>query len=192
MKLTTTKIVAVAVVSLAAAGVSFAHPGGFGYGMGPGMGYGMGPGMGYGMGPGMGYSMGPGMGHGMGGWMAGADAGTFVTGRLASLKAELKITSDQEKAWAAFESQTQQQIASMQALHNQMQTQMHGPQSGATGADFAALREAMFKLRQANHEARTAVLKDLYAVLTPEQKTIADQHRIGGWGPGMARGRPFN
>jgi Spy/CpxP family protein refolding chaperone len=134
--------------------------------------------------------MGPGMGRG--GWMAGADAGAFVAGRLAALKAELGIQPEQEAAWAAFEAQAQQQAASMQALHQQMQAQMHGARPAASAADFNALHEAMFKLRQAGLETRAAALKDLYAVLTPEQKALADQRLGGGHGYGRGMGRPFN
>jgi Spy/CpxP family protein refolding chaperone len=75
-------------------------------------------------------------------------------------------------------------------MHRQMQEQMHGPQAaGKTPADFEALRAAMFKLRQANAEARAVVVKDLYAVLTAEQTAVADR-RLGGpaSGPGWGRG----
>lgn len=180
------KIVAgvVAAVSLGAAGLSLAHPGGMGYGMGPGMG----PGTGMGMGPGVGYGTGP----GMVGPMAGAEAGTFVAGRLAGLKVELKIAPAQESAWAAFENQAQQQVTSMQAMRKQMLAQAQGSQQGASNADIAALREAMFKLHQANDAARSAVLKDLYAVLTPEQKAVADQRLAGGYGRGMAHRHGFD
>ena len=43
------------------------------------------------------------------------------------------------------------------------------------------------KQRQAEMAANAAVLKDLYAALTPEQKAIADQ-RFGGFGPGWKQG----
>lgn len=197
MKLST-KIFAgtAAVVALATAGMGWAHPDGMGWG--PGQGMGPGYGMGYGMGPGMmGRGMGPGMmghgpGYGMGGWMGGSEAG--LAGYLASLKTELKITPEQEAAWGAFEAQARQQFASMQSMHTQMQ-QMHGPQAAdKTPADFAALHEAMFKLRQANAEARAKAVKDLYAVLSTEQKAVADRNLGGGacagWGGRGMRGGP--
>jgi Spy/CpxP family protein refolding chaperone len=166
---------AVALGALTVAGVSLAHPPGYGPGSGYGMGYGMGPGAG----PGMGWGMGPG-----GGWMAGTDGGALVAGRLTALKSELKITADQEAAWSAFAEQAQQQVAAMQALRDQMHSQMLNGQAGPGGQDFAATRDAMFKLRQAGAEARAAQLKNLYAVLTPEQKTLADRQLFGGYGPG--------
>jgi Spy/CpxP family protein refolding chaperone len=174
---------AVAMVALAAAGLSLAHPpGSMGYGPGAGMGYGMGPGMG----GGMGWGMGPG-----GGWMAGADAGAPVSGRLATLKSELKITSEQEKAWNALADQSQQQFAAMQSLREQMRNQMLSGQSGPASPEMTATREAMFKLRQAGAEAHAAKLKELYAVLTPEQKALADQRFAGGYGPGYGWQRRF-
>ena len=37
----------------------------------------------------------------------------------------------------------------------------------------------MFKLRQSSLTARNIVLKDLYAVLSPEQRTLAGQQLVG-------------
>ena len=175
-------VTAVAAALLGAVGLSLAHPGGGGWGPGyGGMGYGPGAGM-------MGYGPGAGMGGGMGGWMSASEASTVVASRLAAVKADLKITSAQEAAWAAFEKQTQQQAESMQALRQQMQEKMHAA-TPATPDEFTALRDAMFKLRQANADAHAAVVKDLFAVLTPEQRATADQVLYGpGLGRGMARG----
>jgi Spy/CpxP family protein refolding chaperone len=180
---TSIKIVAIAATALVAAGTTLAHPGGMGGGMGYGAG--MGPGMGMGMGYGMGYGMGP----------AAAQAGdpaAWASARLATLKAELKITPAQEQAWAAFETVTQQQMAAMQTLRSQMHSQMQAQPQG-NPADFAALRESMFKQHQANFAAREAAWTNLYAVLTPEQKAIADQrpHRGPGAGRGMGMGMGY-
>jgi len=157
---------AAAALSLAAAGLVYAQQGG---GMG---GYGMAGAMGGGVG----------MGYGMAGGMSGIDGGAMAASRLADLKAELKITPAQEATWLAFENLTKQQSAAMLALRSQMQAQMHNPQPGATSTDFAAQRNAMMALRDANQAAREAAVKDLYAVLTPEQKAIADQrlNAMGG------------
>ena len=167
-----------AVLSLALAATVYAHPGGNwgpGYGMGQGMGPGMGPGHGMGMGPGMGRGMGP------------ADMSATAAARTAQLKAELKITPTQEAAWKAYETAVTQQAAAMQSMRTQMQAQMQNAQPGTTAPEWAAQREAMFKQRQAGLQAHTAALKDLYAVLTPEQRAIADRgmgpmggYRMGG------------
>jgi hypothetical protein len=50
----------------------------------------------------------------------------------------------------------------------------------------------MFKLRQANAEARATAVKNLYAVLTTEQKAVADRSLGGpmfGAGPGCGTAR---
>jgi protein CpxP len=160
----------IAVLSLATAGAVFAHPG-------MGMGQGMGPGMHGGM-------YGP-MHGGMYGGMQGTEA---AAARLAELKAELKITAEQESAWQAYVAVQQQQAAARDAIRSQMQGQM--PDRNATPAERSAHFEAMAKFRAEHVAARSAAQKDLYAVLTPEQKQLADQrlntmgwHRMAGHGP---------
>lgn len=165
---------AAAVGALALAGLGLAHAGGMGYGWGPGHGMGWGGGMGWGMGPGAGA-------------MTSAEAGSFVANRLAALKSDLKITPDQEKAWNAYAEQAQQQAQAMQALRQKMHEQMASGQVAPGSDDFFALRKSMLELQQSGAQARAAKAKDLYAVLTPEQKTLADQ-RLGGWGPGRGAG----
>lgn len=166
---TTSKIIAAvaATLSLAVGGAVLAQPG-FGMGYGP-MGYGgMGHGpMGYG---GMGYG---GMGYGMG--PGGYDMAAAAAGYTAQLKVQLKITPEQEKAWKAYEDAVTQQASAMQAMRDQFHAQWQNPQPGATAPDMAAQHQAMFSLRQSSQAAQSAALKDLYAVLTPEQKAIADR-----------------
>ncbi|MHB1199034.1 MAG: Spy/CpxP family protein refolding chaperone [Polaromonas sp.] len=203
MKLTYKIIAGVAAsLSLAAAGVVFANQAsgmggtgtggtgmsGTGMGSGSGMGAGMGSGMGgtsgsgMGMGSGMGgtsgsgMGMGAGMGAGMGSGMG--MGGTMAASQLADLKVELKITPTQETAWLAFENQAKQQVTAMQALGSQM----HNQKAGASSTDFAAQHDAMTKLHDGSQAAQSTALKDLYAVLTPEQKAIADQrlNAMGG------------
>ncbi|MCJ7837799.1 MAG: Spy/CpxP family protein refolding chaperone [Burkholderiales bacterium] len=186
-------------LGLAAAAVS-AHPNGYGPGWGGGhmggymQGYGMGPGMmggygpGNGMGPGMmgGYGPGNGMGPGMmGGY--GPGYGMHAWGNpdesLAAMKAELAITEKQEGAWQAFTNNAKKQSESRQAWF----AKMHEARSAGSAPEVLAQRTELMKQRQAEMEANTAALKDLYAVLTPEQKSVADQ-RFGGFGPGYGAG----
>ena len=101
--------------------------------------------------------------------------------RLGRLKADLKITSAQESAWNAYAEQIKQHAGEMQALHNQMR-QQHENASGSTrpSAPERVERQAQFAKQQGEYLERLAGLtKDLYAVLTPEQRTLADQ-RLGG------------
>lgn len=172
-----------------------APPAGFGPGSGPCAFGGAGPGMmggGWGggpMGPGMmgggprgGY--GPGM---MGGWGPrggfgpGAGAGPVANqeARLAFLKQELKITAEQETAWNAYATQAKARATTMEAFHAQP------PVTGQTAEERIAQRANVAKLHSEQAAALGAAVKDLYAVLTPEQKAIADRH-FGG--PQMARG----
>jgi Spy/CpxP family protein refolding chaperone len=168
-------------LGMAAAAVN-AHPYGHdqgwgpGYGMGgPGMGYGPGAGMGPGRG-GMGY--GPGYGAGLRGY---GNPAAAAEARLAYLKSELKITSEQESAWKGFAENAKQQAEAMQALRTTMQGS-----TAATAPERMELRNQIMKKRQEQMEKSTAAFKDLYAALTPEQRTLADQ-RFGG-GPGYGPG----
>jgi len=145
-----------AAISLAS-GLAAAHP----YGYGPGMGGGPGYGMGYGRG----------------------DPAAAVEGRLAYLKAELKITKAQEGAWKKYSDEARKQAESMQATRTAMQGA-----ATANAADRMDLHNKLMKNRLEQSEKITAAFKELYAALTPEQKALADQHP--GMGPGMGFGGP--
>ena len=196
---TTTRFGAVtlAVLALGVAGAVSAHPG---YGMSQGMGHGMGPGagagscMGYGPAAGAvdgagGCGMGPGMGRGMHGAMRGGmhgpDTPAVAAARLSDLKTELKITEAQESAWQGFVAVVQQQAEQRQAMHAQMRARMQDPQ--AAPVDRAARHAEMTTLRDAHFKARSEALTGLYAVLTPEQKALADQRLRGPYGQRMAQ-----
>ena len=154
MKPTTTfAAIVLAAVSFAAASTVFAHPG---MGMGPGMG------------PGMAQGQGPGMRH----RMAGPETAAAAQARLSALKAELQITAAQEPAWSAYAGLVQQQAEQREANRTQMQAKMHDPK--LSDAERSAVRESMMKVREQHFAARTAAIKDLQAVLTPEQRAIAD------------------
>jgi hypothetical protein len=97
--------------------------------------------------------------------------------RLGRLKADLKITSAQESAWNTYAEQIKQHAGEMQALHNQMRERASG--NTRPSAPERVERQAQFAKQQGEYLERLAALtKDLYAVLTPEQKTLADQ-RLG-------------
>ena len=157
--------------------------GGPGMGYGPGAGYGRG--QGYGPGPGYGRG-GPGMQQGGPGRGAGFSPAARVEGRLATLKAELNITAEQETAWQAFAGKAKAQATAMQAQRAAVTATQTAPERLTQRAAFA-------KQRAANLDTMSAAVKDLYEALTPEQKAIADQ-RMGlgggmGGGPGRMGGR---
>ena len=185
-----------------------AHGGGYGPGYGHGQGWGMGPGMmgggpGWGgMGPGMmgggpGWGgMGPGMMGGGAGWAGmgpgaagagpcaaqGADAEAVLEPRLAAMKAQLKISAEQDAAWQAYATQMKTQFQSMQAWR----ATMHAG-TPATAAERTELHSAMLKQRAQVAEATSQAFKGLYDVLTPEQRAVVDQGPFA-MGPGYGRG----
>lgn len=166
-------------LGLAAAELT-AHPSDMGWGN-EGQGYGMhgfgpGSGMGYGMhGGGPGYGMGYGMGYG-------AQPGAAAD-RLQGVKSELGITGQQEPAWQAFVNSVKQREESRQALF----ARMRDSRSAGSLPEMLAQRDEFFKQQQAERQAGTAALKELYAALSPEQKTVADQV-FGGFGPRYGAG----
>jgi Spy/CpxP family protein refolding chaperone len=191
---TSTRIVSttLAAVSLAVAGMAFAHPGqgmGMGMGMGPGMGACVGAdqgmGHGHGMGPGGGYRMGMGMGPGTRGPQTAASLDT----RLAEWKSELKISAAQEPAWNKYQALVLQQAQSAQAARSAMQAQMQDPKA-AGSVDHAAQHQAMDKLRQERQAARTEARNELMALLTPEQRALVEQRLGAGYGRHMSMRGP--
>jgi Spy/CpxP family protein refolding chaperone len=107
--------------------------------------------------------------------------------RNAYFKSELKITPAQETAWKAYADLRKQQFEAMQALRATVQGSAQ-----ASAPERLELRNQVMKKRQDQMEKMTAAFKDLYAVLSPEQKALADQ-RVGfgmRGGRGMAFGGP--
>jgi len=132
-------------------------------------------------GPGM---MGGGMGGGMGGpgMMGGAYS---IEGRLATQKSALKITPAQERAWTAYADVAKKQSDAMLTQHEAM-----WKSAPSSSAERYEQHSKFMQERAQQHEALSAAYKELYAVLTPEQRAAADQ-RGGGYGPRGpgARGR---
>lgn len=67
----------------------------------------------------------------------------------------------------------------MQARRAKMQ------ETGGPTPDRMALRTEFMKQRVAGMESLNAAMKDLYALLTPEQKALADQRFGHAGGPRM-------
>jgi Spy/CpxP family protein refolding chaperone len=175
MKRTTKLAVAVGLALGLGTAVVMAQPYGMGRGGGFGPMHGYGPGMmgGYGPGPGMmrGDGYGPGM---MGG-------GYNVEDRLEAQKSALKITPEQERAWTAYADVAKKQSEAMQAQHEAM-----WKSTPASSAERYELHSKFMAQRAEQQQALSGAYKNLYAALTPEQRTIADQGGGYGYGP---RGR---
>jgi len=101
---------------------------------------------------------------------AGLDASTVLESHLTALKAQLKITSAQEAAWQSYAAQVQQQVATMHAFHSQTQA------GTGTAPERMAQHAAAMQQGADGMAAVTNAFNALYAVLTPEQKAIADQN----------------
>ena len=127
---------------------------------------------------------------GMWGGMHGIGQPADAVSRLATTKAELKITAEQAPAWQAFEDVVRQQADTRQALNSGRQARMQDPAATA-GVDRTAMRETMQKFRESEQATYEKARQALYAVLSAEQRVLADQ-RLGnspGHGRGMGRGR---
>jgi lysyl-tRNA synthetase class I len=124
------------------------------------------------------------MGRGMGPNARGNPAAA-AEWRLSALKSELKIAPEQESAWKAFADQSKQQAEAMQALMTTVQGSAQ-----ASAPERLELRNQTMKKRQEQMEKGAAAFKALYAVLSPEQKALADQNV--GFGMMGGRGMAFN
>lgn len=147
----TRQIVVATVAALGLAGWAFAQPGGCPEGGG-------------------GMMMMHGGPHGAHGPRGGGDPVAQSEKRLAEFKTQLKITPAQESAWQAFANRASQQAQAMKTLMAQQ------PDTSGTAPERMARHTEQMKTRLADMEAMNKVVKDLYAVLTPEQRTLADQH----------------
>ncbi|MAB12938.1 Spy/CpxP family protein refolding chaperone [Parvibaculum sp.] len=156
---------------------------GGGYGMGPGMmgagqdqmmGYGRGYGPGAMMGGGYGYGM-MGAGCGMGGYDASGDYDTYVDGRLAFLKAELKITDDQSAAWSAYADALKENFQSMAGMHQQMFSLFQQGKDDRSVVDMLDLQISLMKTRVGALEKMKPAAEKLYAALSDDQQEKANQ-----------------
>ncbi|HVC31321.1 MAG TPA: Spy/CpxP family protein refolding chaperone [Steroidobacteraceae bacterium] len=125
---------------------------------------------------------GPGFRGGMGPMHGGpmfGDPSARAEQHLAYLKEQLKITPAQESQWQAFADGVKQQAQGMLAMRASMQS------AAGTAPERMDQRIAFMKQRLAAMESLDGAAKQLYGVLTPEQKAAFDQAGPGhGFGPG--------
>lgn len=154
---------------------------------GPGMGM-MGGGMmgGQGMMGGMPMMQGGMMGH-MGGMMMGGEGGQMmgpgkhVEGRLAFLRAEIKITDAQNAPWKTFADAVRAANKSMAGAMPMQARRANLPKS--TWLDRMDQDEQAAATRLAAIKSVRAAAEPLYAALNDEQKKIADELMAGPMGP---------
>jgi hypothetical protein len=126
-----------------------------------------------------------------GGWWAGGDVIDRVDGRLAYIKAELKITEEQTAAWRAFADA----MRASAETHNEMMQSMHADNDAYWEKPLPErleLHVALMESRLAQLKSMKEVGDQLYSALSDDQKKIADEivMPMMGAGPGpMGRWR---
>lgn len=101
-----------------------------------------------------------------------------VEGRIAYLKAELKITDAQSAPWNAFADTMRADASSMKAMHEGMG---RAPMP-TTMPDRMTARRKMMSERMAMMDRSEVSMKALYAALSTGQRTIFDQLMSGPMG----------
>ena len=97
--------------------------------------------------------------------------GQLVEGRIAFLKAQLKITPAQEAEWQRVESAMRENA---KMLDQTITTTRQNP-SNMGAVQRLELREQFAKVRVDNDARLLAAFKPLYASLSPEQQQMANQ-----------------
>jgi Spy/CpxP family protein refolding chaperone len=95
----------------------------------------------------------------------------WVAKRLAAFKVKLKITPEQEGAWATF-------TAAMKPPVNIGQRPNRTEWENLTTPERIDKMRALRSVRQAEMDKRADAVKAFYATLTPEQKKIFDAHHM--------------
>ena len=97
--------------------------------------------------------------------------GQFVDGRIAFLKAQLKITPAQEVQWQQVEAAMRENAKTL----DQTITTARQNRGNMDAVQRLELREQFAKVRVDNDARLLAAFKPLYASLSPEQQQMANQ-----------------
>jgi hypothetical protein len=114
--------------------------------------------------------------------MMAAQLGQHVEGRLAFIKAELKITDAQAAQWNAFADAARSNANSMSEMRKSM---MSGQSALSTLPDRLAIEDKAVTAHLAALKKTEEAVAKLYAVLTDDQKKIADTIIVGPMGMPM-------
>ena len=104
--------------------------------------------------------------------------GQLVEGRIAFLKAQLKITSAQEAQWQQVEAEMRENAKTL----DQTITTARQNRSNMNAVQRLESREQFAKVRVDNDARLVAAFKPLYASLSPEQQQMANQ-LVGAYHP---------
>jgi periplasmic protein CpxP/Spy len=97
--------------------------------------------------------------------------GQFVEGRIAFLKAQLKITPAQEAQWQQVEAAMRENAKTL----DQTITTARQNRGNVDAVQRLELREQFARVRVDNSARLLAAFKPLYASLSPEQQQMANQ-----------------
>jgi hypothetical protein len=120
-----------------------------------------------------------GKGHHRGKWSC--DAAKYIDGRLAFVKTELKITSEQEKLWEDFATVATNNAKAKQERCEAKKAKWKDAKEKGEGKERPPLperldaRTASLEAKLEAQRARTNALKPLYDALNDEQKKTADE-----------------
>src|SRR5689334_7209041 len=97
--------------------------------------------------------------------------GQFVDGRIAFLKAQLKITPAQEGQWQKVEAAMRDNAKAL----DQTVASMRQNRGDRNAVERLEMREQFIKVRADNNSRFLTAFKPLYGSLSPEQQQMADQ-----------------
>jgi hypothetical protein len=115
----------------------------------------------------------------MGGGMMGGMPLKHVEGRLAFLKTELKITPTQEPQWTKFADVVRSTAKNAQTA---MPPMKHGDAKASTAPDRLGQYEKTLTSRLETIRTLKAAVDPLYALLSDDQKKVADELLMGPMG----------
>jgi len=94
--------------------------------------------------------------------------------RLVKIKKDLSISAEQETAWSAFTNTIKQQKTELMSAMQERMRLASGAQSAQSAPERIGAQAQLMKQRLAGMETMAAAMKQLYSVLTPQQKEILD------------------
>ena len=97
---------------------------------------------------------------------------TQIDSKLAEMKKILNISAEQEAAWTTFAKIMKQQKTKMMSVMQERHA--NSAKSTQSAPDRIDERTQLMKQRVASMETVAAAMKQLYVVLTPQQKEILD------------------
>jgi LTXXQ motif family protein len=118
----------------------------------------------------------------MNGMMGARSGAEHIDGRLAYVKAELKITEAQMPAWDAFAEATRGNADAMSEIRKTMMSRLALP---ATLPERLALEDRAMSAHLAALKKTEEAVAKLYGVLGEDQKKIADKIVVGPMGMPM-------